>query len=385
MLWKFILINSNDLSHIGELSQASGKKLDVVLGKPGSASFTYPMNADYAALITPFKSGIKAMRWNRVASETAGQAVWDCEWSGFILAIDETVDANHMAVSCVGWPQRLARRFVRRDKTYNSVDDGAIVQDLLAEMNLTTTPAPESYPIPIPAGSNPNTPTWMTWGGTQPNEGVGGATAYVPTTRSKTVQKYTYALSAIEELMNVENGGDLVCDPLTRAVTWHRRYCRVRNDVVFAFQWGPQNIKAFSRNIETDSQINYIVVSGKPGSTPQYAHDQAQQAQIGMLEENVVLSDVMDNNVLLTYAGAEMLVRSSGHITYSMTPFPINYQKPGNVPEAFIDYRVGDQCKAVAVHDPRVNIRGQTIRIFGISIEFSNDGLATLGPLQVAP
>ena len=58
------------------------------------------------------------------------------------------------------------------------MDDGAIIQDLLAEVNLNPSPGDGPYPVPIPAGSNPNTPTWMTWGGTQPNEGVGGATAY---------------------------------------------------------------------------------------------------------------------------------------------------------------------------------------------------------------
>ena len=77
MLWKFILVNSNDLSHIGELSQAHGKKLEVVLDKPGAANFTYPMNAEYAAAVEPYKTGIKAMRWNRVASMVAGHAVWE--------------------------------------------------------------------------------------------------------------------------------------------------------------------------------------------------------------------------------------------------------------------------------------------------------------------
>ena len=57
MLWKFILVNSNDLSHIGELSQARDKKLEVVLNKPGAASFTYPMDADYAALISSVQDG----------------------------------------------------------------------------------------------------------------------------------------------------------------------------------------------------------------------------------------------------------------------------------------------------------------------------------------
>ena len=197
--------------------------------------------------------------------------------------------------------------------------------------------------------------------------------------------KSTTVLNVIDELCNVENGGDIVVDPLTRAVTWHRRYRRVKDDVVFGFQWGPANARTFDRNIETDSQINYIIVNGAPGTTPQYAHDQAQQSEIGLLEESVTLSDVRDNNILLTYAGGEQIIRGNGHITYSVQPFPLPYDRPGNVPEAFLDYRVGDQLRLTAVHPPRVNIRGQAIRLFGVSIDISDDGVATLGPLQVAP
>jgi len=385
MLWKYILVNSNDLSHIGELSQAKGKKLEVVLDKPGAASFGYPMNADYAEAIQPYKTGIKAMRWNRLASMVAGHAVWDCMWSGYVMPIGETVDANSMAVSCVGWQQRLAKRFVRREKNYTAQDDGAIVQDLIAEMNLPATPAPESYPVVTPAGSNPNTPTWLSWGGTQPNEGVGGATAYAPALRTKQVTKYTYAGSVIDELMAVENGGDIVVDPLTRVVTWHRKYRRIKDDVVLGFQWGPRNARAFGRNIEADSQVNYFVASGAPGTIPQYADDVAQQSEIGLLEENVVLADVRDNNVLLAYAGGEIIVRSDGMITYSVQPFPLPYKKPSNVPEPFVDYRVGDQIRLTAVHPPRVGIRNQAIRIFGMSIDIDDNGVATIGPLQVAP
>ena len=385
MLWKFILVNSNNLSHIGELSQARDKKLEVVLNKPGAASFTYPMDADYAALISPFKTGIKALRWNRLATAAAGKDVWDCLWSGYVLPIDESVDNNRMSVSCVGWLTRLSKRFLRREKIYNDWDDGAIVADLLAEANLTNTPETVPYPVPVPPGSNPATPTWMTWGGTQPNEGVGGATAYSAANRNKTVQKYSHILPTIEELNNIENGGDIVVDPLTRAVTWHRRYRRVRDDVMLGFQWGPQNVRAFGRNIETDSQINYIVVTGAPGSTPQYAEDKSQQSEIGLLEENVVLSDVRDNNVLLAYAGAEQIIRANGHITYSVQPFPLPYDRPGNVPEDFLDFRVGDQVRLTAVHPPRVNIRGQAIRIFGMNVDINNEGVATLGALQVAP
>jgi hypothetical protein len=383
VLWKFILVNSNDLSHIGELAHASGKKLEFVLNKPGAASFSYPMNADYAALIQPFKTGIKAMRYNRLASMIAGQAVWDCMWSGYVMPIDESVDANKMAVSCVGWLNRLAKRLTRREMIFNALDDGEIVRQLLAEMNLTT--APDGYNVPIPAGSSPNTPTWLSWGGTQPNEGAGGATAYTTASRNKTVAKYTPVLSVIDELCNIENGGDIVVDPLTRVVTWHRRYRRVKDDVVLGFQWGPQNVRAFSRNIETDSQINYIVVYGAPGTTPQYMDDKPQQSEIGLLEENVSLADVKDNNVLLAYAGAEIIVRSNGHITYSVTPFPEQENKRTNVVEPLNDFRIGDQCRLTGVHPPRVNIRGQAVRVFGFGIDIDDNGVGTPTPLQVAP
>jgi len=385
MLYKFILVNSKDMSHIGELSQSHDKKVDIIHNKPGSAGFTYPMNADYAALIQPYKTGIKVMRFNNLASILAGRSVWDCLWSGYVLPIDEDVTNNKMTVSCVGWLQRLAKRFIRRDKQYLSVDDAVIVQDLLAEANLTT--APDGYAVPVVAGSTPNTPTWLSWGGTMPNEGPGGATAYVPVPalRSKTYTKYTYILSAIEEMMNIESGGDIVVDPLTRVVTWHRKYRRVKDDVVFGFEWGPQNVSGFGRNIEADSQVNYMVATGAPGTVAQFAHNQAQQADIGLIEETAALADIKDSNVLLAYAGAEIIVRAPGKITYSVTPFSYNPSEYGGVPEPFVTYRVGDQVRLTAEHPPRIDIRGQAIRVFGMSLTISDTGVATLSALQVAP
>jgi hypothetical protein len=206
-----------------------------------------------------------------------------------------------------------------------------------------------------------------------------------PAPRNKTVQKYTYVGATIEELQGIENGGDIVVNPLTREVTWHRKYRRVRDDVVLGFQWGPRNVRAFGRNLESDSQVNYLVTSGAPGTTPQYAHDTTQQSTIGLLEESVVLADVKDNNVLLAYSGGEILIRNNGLITYTVQPFPLPYDRPSNVPEAFLDFRVGDQVRLTAVHPPRVGIRGQAVRIFGMSVDIDDNGVAALGPLQVAP
>jgi|SRR5580765_231862 len=387
MLYKFILVNSKDMSHIGELGQAHDKKCDIIFNKPGSAGFTYPMNADYASLIQPYKTGIKVMRFNKALSDAAKYSIWDTLWSGYVLPIDEDVTNNKMTVSCVGWLQRLAKRFLRRDKQYVNVDDAVIVQNLIDEANLLLTPETVPYAVPVVAGSSPNTPTWLSWGGTMPNEGPGGATAYVaaPTPRSKTYTKYTYILSAIEEMMNIESGGDIVVDPLTRAVTWHRKYRRVKDDVVFGFEWGPKNVSAFGRNIEADSQVNYLVATGAPGTFPQFAENKAQMSEIGLIEETAALSDIRDNNVLLAYAGGEILVRAPGKITYSVTPFSYNPSEYGGVPEPFVTFRVGDQVRLTAVHPPRVDIRGQAIRIFGMSLSISDSGVGTLSALQVAP
>jgi hypothetical protein len=391
MYYRFILVNSNDMSRIGELSLASSRKFDIVLGKPGSASFTYPMDADYSSVIQPYKTGIKIERHNRKASIAVGHSVWDCVWSGYVLPVDEQVSANHMNISCVGWTQRLGKRMLRRAKTYLAQDDGAIVGDLINEMNLTT--APDGYAVPVVAGSNPNTPTWLTWGGTQPNEGAGGATAYIPLSdprmgpalRNKSMPIYAGALTQIDELQNIENGGDLVCDPITRNVTWHRKYRRIKDDVVFGFEWGPQNVSDFSRNIDADAQVNYLVTTGASGTTPQYAHNQPQQAQIGLLEEQIAIPDMKDNSMMLAYAGAEIIVRAYGRITYGVTPFPYSPEVEGGVPEPFVDWRVGDQVRLTAVHQPRVNIRGQAIRIFGINLSVNENGIAVFGALQVAP
>ena len=89
--------------------------------------------------------------------------------------------------------------------------------------------------------------------------------------------------------------------------------------------------------------------------------------------------------MMLAYAGAEVIVRAYGRITYGVTPFPYSPEVEGGVPEPFIDWRVGDQVRLTAVHQPRVNIRGQAIRIFGVSLSVNENGIATFGALQVAP
>lgn len=387
---------------------ARDRKLNLKLNKPGSAGFSYPMNADHAELIDKYKIGIIAERFNWRQTRVNNLAnipgdIWDPIWSGYILTIDEDWSNNKMQLGCVGWLQRLTKRLVRTNLTWTGIDDGVIIGDILQSVNgspagpsyefasgTTSYVATDSYTVRWPTGSTPNTSTWIKWGGVQPNEGVGGATAYVAQTRNFKVTRYQDANTPIDQLINIENGCDVVCDPLTRVVTVHRKYRRMRDDVVFGFQWGPENIAQFGRTIDGDRQCNYFLAEGDAASVAGYAEDTASIAQVGPIEEVAQLSGVTGagaggtaNPVLLAYAGAEVLVRKDGVITYGLQPFV--YSPSGSVPEPLLDYRPGDQVRATAIHPPRGNIVNQAVRVFGMDFSIDDNDNPILGALDLAP
>lgn len=379
--WTYKLCSSHDLAKIGDLKRASGKSLTLTLNKAGSATFTYPMDAEYAEDINPYVNGIKVYRNNVLI------------WSGYILTVDENVTANSMTVSCVGWLQRLEKRFLRQKKIYTyvpgvnppatatAVDDGDIIFGLLAEANLAV--GPDGYVIPVVPGSVPFTSTWLQQGQKLPNEGPGGATPYTPAMRGRTYEIYQGILSGIDEMTNLENGCDIEVDPLTRALNIYRKKQRVLEDVVFGYNWGPKNIAQLGRQIDGSTAINYMVASGRSGVVPRYDDEPAYQQQYGLLEEMASLSDVSDERVLQVYSAGEVFMRRNPRVVYSMTPF--TYSEENGVPEPFVDYTIGDYVYFSAVHKPRVNIIKEGVRVFGMTVSEDAEGNEVLGQLQLSP
>jgi len=399
--WRFILVNSLDLSRIGELRQASGRKLNVLANKPGSSDFTYPMDAHYAATIEKYKTGIIAERFNWRATRTwqAGGnhgEIWDAIWSGYVRTINENWTDNKMVISCLGWMERLQKRYVRTDMLWSTTDDSLIIRDLVQKLNgdpagpsfemntgVSSYTAPDGYSVRWPAGSLPNTSTWVKWGGTLPNEGVGGATSYVAAPRNFKVAKYQYVGPIIDQIVNIENGCDISLDPKTRVLTCHRRYRRVMDNVIVGFNWGPRNAAAFNRDLDGEREVNYLLAQGDAATTPAFKDDVTRIDQIGLIEEVEQISGINDNAVLLAYAGAEVLVRANGLVTYGVTPF--GYTSINSSPEPFVDYRVGDQIRVTAKLPPRGNITNQAVRVFGMSVDIDDSGNEKLGQLQIAP
>jgi hypothetical protein len=391
--WRFNLRQSKDLSLIGELTDASGKSLTLAHNTPGSANWEYPMNGEYSSVIQPFNTCISAEMYDWRATlamnqlGTPGQ-VWKWIWSGFVMPVDEDWTGDRMKIGCVGWAQRLAMRQLKRDKTWTTSDDGPIFQDLLAEMNLATFPDVSAYAVPTVAGSSPATPTWMAWGGTVPNEGTGGATAYVARTGiTLTKTKDQAVLPLFDELSGIENGADWWVDPKTRLLYVYRKRCTQRN-IVVAFKWGPNNLGQFSRNIAADQKANYVIVKGASGLSAM-ADNKPDQLQNGLIESLTSWTDCNSTEVLLAEAGAQIIMKANGKITYGVTPFYYAGDigaPPTAVPEPWVDYDpIGDEFKLTAISEKRGNIMLQTVRSYGVTVTIDEENNGTLGQLQVAP
>jgi hypothetical protein len=431
--WKFILANSKDMSNIAELTQARSRNLSVIQNLPGSASFTHPMSTDFSAAIEEIKTCVKALRFNwresiRMRALGYPANVWDTVWSGPVMTIDEDISADRMTVNCVGWLQRLDKRKIRRDINFvyvpganppitaTGVDDADIIFSLLAEVNgyqadgvtaqrgeyaagvnsagFRGSTGNDWYAGYWPMGSKPNLPTWIKQGQKLPNEGVGGATPYAPAMRGKNYQAGQYVGPAISELLGVENGCDIEIDPITREMNIYRRRMTIRPEVIFGFNWGPKNIQQLGRQRDGTAVVNYHLSTGASGSIPKYKDDVDSQLEYGLLEEDAALSDVVDNvniasgnsprqSVLWTYSAAEIALRKSVPNVFSVTPFP--YTRDGSVPEPFVDYKVGDRVQYTAIWKPRIEVKNQGVRVFGLNVNIDDLGNEKIGQLQFNP
>lgn len=386
-----MLARSRDLSNVGELTQARDRQLQLVLDRSGSLSFNIPMDDELGALIYPIESAVKAYR--------LGSTGMRLPWSGYVNTIDEDALNNRMTVNCVGWYERLAKRLLMKDTTvFENMDDAAIAKALLAHANAgladgefpaatTSAPMPTApdgdYTVYWPAGSSPNTPTWLKWGGTLPDEGRGGATPYEAAIRTIPPLPHfqTIIQTQIQSLSEIENGYDWWIDPATREFFIYRHRRQIREEVVFGYRFGPENIAAFNRQIDGSTLANFGIATGST-YMPQGYPDVDSQRLYGPFEEVYSLSDAKSIDILRAYAVGEILLKHVPRQLYSITPF--NWTDQNSVPEPFVEYNLGDQVGFVAKQPPRISI-DQQVRVFGISVSIDAEGNERLGQLQISP
>jgi hypothetical protein len=376
--WRFVLADSNDLSFIGELTQARGKQLDLMLNRPGSCRFTIPLTDPLSYEIKPIETCILAFR-----DVVAGVA--QLRWSGPVWTIEEGLPDGNANVGAVGWYEELnVARLLRDEKIYGATNpstsapwkDWEIVQDVLATVNAQTDTTATVRP------------TKIEWGGYTDT----GQVATAPLDRQKTFAKGTRAGQAIQELSDIEAGFDMETQLDTLAVPWTPKLYlwdkkgQDRPGVVFGYNTGARNLQSVSRNIDGSKTMNRMLAQGKFGSA--LAEDTVPTGGLtpiqryGMFEEWANLSEVVNDNILLAYAGAEVILRSHPLTTYSLVPFPV--VEGGFVPRLFDDYDIGDTVY-FSVKYGRLQLTKQAVRVFGASISIDEESNERIQSLQTSP
>lgn len=485
--WKFVLVNSKDLSRIGELSDARGKSLSLGLNKPGSGSFTYPFDGELAASIKVIETGIIAYR---KCSKGAYAGKFKLIWSGYVTEITDDGAAENMQVSCVGWFERLNKRIAKQEVMWTSQYDNDIIMGtgmvtpssatgftcpsgILPLANLTTanpsgpqtisvtfttsgtvTPVvgpgdpvsngttiatstasgsphkssingyvisisgtkntpytytasgtyqiayighyysipsgaypsgSNAYPLPVVSGSNPNTLTWL-----EPGAYASGTTITpsggLVQKNFKIEQDESFG-AAITRLTEQENGPDIDVSldeangKLVRRLNVYVKKGSKKENVYFAFNWGPSNVESFTQSTSTSELANNLIGRATGVSPVMLATASGSLDKYGLFESVVNLNQAAPNsNSLQYYTAAEYLFTSTPDVSYSITPFPFTVDS--SIPEPFVDYDIGDQVKFRARKDPRINVSG-SFRIFGINVSITDDGNEIIGELQI--
>lgn len=396
--WKFILVNSNDLSAIGQLNQARGKSLSLSLNKPGSLTFTYPFSADHAEDIEVISTGVMAYRQNSKTLE------YKLIWSGYINEITDNASDESMTVSVVGWFERLNKRIAKADVLYTSQLD----KDVILGTNLVT-PSTTSgitcssgiihlanqtqstsyytipsgsypsgaYPLQIVSGSNPNTLTWIRPGTYDDSTTLSTG---APTAKNIKISQDESFGETITKLTEFENGPDIEVDPETRELNVYLKKGNVKS-IYFAYNWGPSNIKEFSKRTDLSIFANNLVGRSNGVAPVMLATASGSLSKYGIFENVINLNQNAANQKALEFfTAAEYLFTSEPLISYSITPYP--YTTGSAVPEPFVDYDIGDQVKFRAIKAPRIDESG-SFRIFGMSVSIGDDGNETIGELQI--
>lgn len=383
--WQFSLASSADLSIIGPLVHATGRTLSPEFNRPGTFSATLPIDSPVAALVHRRSTCIIAER-NGVP-----------KWSGAITSIVDDAAARTTQIAATGWQEELDHRFVRQE---DIAIDASGVRGMLHATGDTTKwdnvngfPTDASIVAALVAAANSQQDTS---GSTRPTHVTAPAISYDPSTGvyvasrptgiSSTARSRSYKVGdnigqSIRELSDIEDGCDLIFDPV-------KRFLLPRSNTAFVdrtsvhFSLGADvgtNLQAAVRTDDGTTVANRVTVAGS-GSVVVPADDTAAINDAGvMLEEWDSISDVSDATIIGAYANAELVYKRYGITTYSLTPMPA-----GTVPRLYDDFELGDQVY-FSVNAGRFNVVGQAIRIFSASITIDDAGNEVVGELGVSP
>lgn len=351
--WEVYLARSSDLSRLG-LLDATSRHLELVYNRPGTFSGTVPIDSQIALLMQ--------RRSTCVIAERGGDVVW----SGAITSIVDDAAARTTQITATGWMEELDHRFVRQgdldaglsaaQNTGNT--DTSIIGLLVSAVNAQTDAEGATRPTHVYSSDGTST-----------------------TTRARRYQVGDNYGQSIRELSNIEDGCDLLFDPLSRTL-----YCR--DNTAFTDQTGVHfsfgadagsNLESATRADDATAMANRVSVVSQGGVVAAADDPGAIDLAGVMLEEWDSLSDVPDVSIVAAYANAELVYKRYGVTTYQIKPM-----SAGDVPRLWDDFQLGDKVY-FSVDVGRFSVSRQAIRVFSVTIDIDEAGNEIVSELGTTP
>lgn len=382
--WRFWLVNASNLSQIADITSILKSK-QLVLQLNSAGKLTGQMN-----LLQPITASIVEHQTAIIAYRN-GTPVW----SGPIFTTKESSNATSdiLTITAMGWFQILNQRIIhtgaefqamKGTQPYSGIGTESATQIVYAAQQM------RAIAHDLLLRANIDVPTSMSVG-------------LAPNTNAVnlTLQQFQPVGQQILRLANVESGFDFDVDPITRALNVYYQTVvagvtgkgvdRGRG-ILFTY---PGNCSDAERDKDGTHTANRYEAIGQNVGVGR-ADDLVSQQQNGLFEDQGSLSDVVDNNILIAYANAEIVVRAQPWTVITVTPRPASAAidtptaaqygtKIGAVPQPFQDYGIGDIVYAVIRRGPRMQIGVQTpqaLRVFGFTISIDDSGIERVSGLQ---
>lgn len=271
-------------------------------------------------------------------------AAWQAQNGVYVpLGIDTAVE---LAYDYVEFPQTT---------------DAAIIFDLLARANI-------------------DSPTLITPGN------IYGS----PVARNLTLQRFQNVGQEILQLINVESGVDFYIDPVTRQMNLYGPLASASPmintgmgqdrgaGILFSY---PGNCTSVNRSQDGTMTENRMEAIGQYSIGR--ADDIGSQQLNGLLEASTSLSEVVDPNILVAYAQAEVAVKAEPWTITTWTPRGITSDDntTSGVPRPYVDFGLGDIVYSYINRGPRLQVgigSPQATRLFGWTLNIDDSGVEKL-------
>ena len=372
MGWQFILTDLN-WTHIGEILNASERKISLPLNAHDTASFRVRLDNPLAGVLCSCEGFIKAYRNNVL------------QYTGPVVSAEEVGDRNGATVAItsagMGW-------YWNKLPIFNP-------QSYLGPPNPLPPAPPEGagYPVNYPVLY------YSRWANTIMNQELYFMVDYItgPNTVTGTTT-FEYAVHKGKQLnqylTEVSSGFDGFDWRILPRENYWPGYGAFGSGAKFTsadvigeekpeaiFEWGTGtkgNASGYSRLVSRESQANpvYIMQSGGGVSTQNVISlDQPLYKKWGTLTD-VVQTDITDTTLQYQLADEHVKVRKNPRVTLNITPH-IDPQTTGRLPEFGVDYNVGDTITARARYNGSTRFDAQ-MRVRGVVFDIDDKGTETI-------